>query len=220
MQNKTKTFIKRRINLNTTIYLVRHGKTDKTKLVQNDVELFGNKEVDLDESFIPQIEALSDRLKLYEIENVYSSNFIRAKKTANILSKGKNVKVDNRLGERIGGTPNLDITPIQYYKMQFDDPNYKFPDGESINDIIARMRDAFNDILNENKGGEALVVSHGAAITFFLKKWCMVDLIDAENKIRRFSFRGKVFHEGVVNFIMCFKLTFNDDNELEDIEVV
>lgn len=206
--------------MSTIIYLIRHAKVDKTKVVQNTGELEGNEEADIDEAFIPKIEELSERLKLYEVKSFYSSKYIRAKKTAEILSRGKVVKLDNRLGERKGGIPNLDITPQEYYKMQIDNPDFKFPEGESVNEIMHRMNSAIEDIINENKGKDAAVISHGASITFLLMKWCKVQVTDVPKKIRRFEYKGKVIHEGVVNNIMCFKLTFDDNNFIENIEVV
>ena len=205
--------------METIIYLIRHGKTDKSKMVDCGGELTAHKEVDLDESFIPKIEEFSNKMNLKKIKNVYSSNYIRAKKTAKILSGNNEIKIDSRLGERVGGTPNLDITPEEYYKMQFDNPDFCFPGGETVNQIIKRMDDSITDIINENKGGEAMIVSHGAAITFYLKKWCNIEITDVQKKIRRFEFNGKVIHEGVVNFIQCFKLTFDENNEVKNIEV-
>lgn len=205
--------------MDTIVYLIRHGKTDKTKLVDGVGELTGHKEVDLDENFIPRIEEFSKKMNFERIKNVYSSNYIRAKKTAKILSGIDEIKIDKRLGERVGGIPDFDITPEEYYKMQFDDPDFCFTGGETVNQIIKRMDGVITDIVDKNKGKESIVVSHGAAITFYLKKWCDVELIDVPRKIRRFKYKSNIIHEGVVNFIQCFKLIFDDNNELKDIHV-
>ena len=205
--------------MNSVIYLIRHGKTDKTKLINTGDEITGHKEVDIEDSFIPKIEEFSKRMNFKSIKNVYSSNYIRAKKTARILSGKDDIKIDNRLGERLGGTPNLDITPEEYYKMQFDNPDFCFPGGETVNQIIKRMDEAINDIIDNNRGKESIVVSHGAAITFYLRKWCNIEITDVQNKIRRFEYNGKVIHEGIVNFLQCFKLTFDDNNKAINIEV-
>ena len=205
--------------MDTVIYLIRHGKTDKTKLVDGSGELTGHKEVDLDDSFIPKIEEFSKKMNFKDIKNVYSSKYVRARKTAEILSGKSNINIDDRLGERLGGIPNLDITPEEYYKMQFDNPDFCFPEGETVNQIIKRMDDAINDIVEKNRGEESIVVSHGAAITFYLRKWCNIEITNVEKKIRRFEYNGNVIHEGVVNFIQCFKLTFNDKNQVINIEV-
>ena len=205
--------------MDTVIYLIRHGKTDKTKLADGSGELTGHKEVDLDDSFIPKIEEFSEKMNFKDIKNVYSSKYVRARKTAEILSGKSDINIDDRLGERIGGTPNLDITPEEYYKMQFDNPDYCFPGGETVNQIIKRMDEAINDIVTNNRGEETIIVSHGAAITFYLRKWCNIELIDVQKKIRRFEYNGKVIHEGIVNFIQCFKLTFDDNNKVTNIEV-
>ena len=203
----------------TVIYLIRHGKTDKTKLVDGSGELTGHKEVDLDDGFIPKIEEFSEKMNFKDIKNVYSSKYVRARKTAEILSGKSDINIDDRLGERLGGIPNLDITPEEYYKMQFDNPDFCFPEGETVNQIIKRMDEAINDIVEKNRGEESIVVSHGAAITFYLRKWCNIEITNVEKKIRRFEYNGNVIHEGVVNFIQCFKLTFNDKNQVINIEV-
>ena len=204
--------------MDTVIYLIRHGKTDKTKLVDGSGELTGHKEVDLDDSFIPKIEEFSEKMNFKDIKNVYSSKYVRARKTAEILSGKSDINIDDRLGERLGGIPNLDITPEEYYKMQFDNPDFCFPEGETVNQIIKRMDEAINDIVEKNRGEESIVVSHGAAITFYLRKWCNIEITNVEKKIRRFEYNGNVIHEGVVNFIQCFKLIFND-NKVINIEV-
>ena len=205
--------------MDTVIYLIRHGKTDKTKLVDGSGELTGHKEVDLDDSFIPKIEEFSERMNFKDIKNVYSSKYVRARKTAEILSGKSDINIDDRLGERLGGIPNLDITPEEYYKMQFDNPDFCFPEGETVNQIIKRMDEAINDIIEKNRGEESIVVSHGAAITFYLRRWCNIEITNVEKKIRRFEYNGNVIHEGVVNFIQCFKLIFNDNNQVINIEV-
>lgn len=205
--------------MDTVIYLIRHGKTDKTKLVDGSGELTGHKEVDLDDGFIPKIEEFSEKMNFKDIKNVYSSKYVRARKTAEILSGKSDINIDDRLGERLGGIPNLDITPEEYYKMQFDNPDFCFPEGETVNQIIKRMDEAINDIIEKNRGEESIVVSHGAAITFYLRKWCNIEITNVEKKIRRFEYNGNVIHEGVVNFIQCFKLTFNDNNQVINIEV-
>ena len=205
--------------MDTVIYLIRHGKTDKTKLVDGSGELTSHKEVDLDDSFIPKIEEFSEKMNFKDIKNVYSSKYVRARKTAEILSGKSDINIDDRLGERRGGIPNLDITPEEYYKMQFDNPDFCFPEGETVNQIIKRMDEAINDIIEKNRGEESIVVSHGAAITFYLRKWCNIEITNVEKKIRRFEYNGNVIHEGVVNFIQCFKLIFNDNNQVINIEV-
>ena len=205
--------------MDTVIYLIRHGKTDKTKLVDGSGELTSHKEVDLDDSFIPKIEEFSEKMNFKDIKNVYSSKYVRARKTAEILSGKSNINIDDRLGERLGGIPNLDITPEEYYKMQFDNPDFCFPEGETVNQIIKRIDEAINDIIEKNRGEESIVVSHGAAITFYLRKWCNIEITNVEKKIRRFEYNGNVIHEGVVNFIQCFKLIFNDNNQVINIEV-
>ena len=64
---------------------------------------------------------------------------------------------------------------------QLIDENLKNLDGENRKEVTARMEEAFEKVLGENKGKNIAIVSHGAAIKFLLMNWCN---LNKENQIQ------------------------------------
>ena len=56
-------------------------------------------------------------------------------------------------------------------------------------EVRNRMFSAITKILNDNKGKNIAIVSHGTAISYLLKKWCDIEIID--DKLR-YCFNGKI----------------------------
>ena len=48
----------------------------------------------------------------------------------------------------------------------------KCTNGESMEEVKARMDNSIKRIVNENLGKKVAIISHGAAIKFFLMNWC------------------------------------------------
>ena len=76
---------------------------------------------------------------------------------------------------------------------------------------------AIMDILNDYKNKCIAIVSHGTAITYLLKKWCNIEIVDDR---LRYSFNNKVFFQSYLNYCETFKLEFDDNNDLVSIENV
>ena len=70
-------------------------------------------------------------------------------------------------------------------------------------------------ILNENKNKRIAIVSHATAISFLIKKWCDIEIIN--NKLR-YSFKNNILLEGHIEYCTGFKLEFAEDNHLINIE--
>ena len=70
-------------------------------------------------------------------------------------------------------------------------------------------------ILNENKNKRIAIVSHATAISYLLKKWCNINIVDDE---LRYNFNNNVIFDGYFNYCETFKLEFDDNNELVDIK--
>lgn len=63
--------------------------------------------------------------------------------------------------------------------MQFDytieqllDEKLKNKDGESNLEVRKRMLSFFEEIIKKEKGKNSAIISHGAAIKYFLQNWC------------------------------------------------
>lgn len=59
-----------------------------------------------------------------------------------------------------------------YTIEQILNPKLKCTNGESMEEVKARMDDSIKRIVNENLGKKVAIISHGAAIKFFLMNWC------------------------------------------------
>ena len=59
------------------------------------------------------------------------------------------------------------------------------------------------------------IISHATAISYLLKKWCDVSIVD--DKLR-YSFKNEIVLDGYFNYCETFKLVFDDENKLIDIK--
>lgn len=107
----------------------------------------------------------------------YSSDLIRARQTANILFPQKKIIFDTRLRECNYGQLNGTVGRQVIYE---DHINQKFPQGESLLDVQARIESFLIDMLNINDGKRIAVVSHRApqlALEVIIKKLSWEEVI-------------------------------------------
>ena len=100
---------------------------------------------------------------------------------------------------------------------KYEEENYKAEDGESRKEVTKRMTEAFEEVINKNKGKRIAIFSHGYAITFLLLKWCKLESVQ-ENRVLKYSFKGNVIFNKRLNSPDVFKLTINDKNEVVNVE--
>ncbi len=140
------------------------------------------------------------------IDNVYSSPIGRAYETAKIFSP--NVKVMQSLKER-----EIGIAKEDFWLKQYQNYDYKNEDGESLNETKLRMKDALDSILNDVKDNScALVVSHATAICAYLSNFCVINVIDANSKIREIIFEDELVCSDNLNYACYFVMEFNEKN--------
>lgn len=153
----------------------------------------------------------SKHIELNNFDIVISSNYVRAISTAKYFTKDK-ILIDENFGERKFGIDNWDELPKNFGKRQFDDFNYKLPNGESINEVIKREYDSLINILNNYYDKKILIVGHSTAIASLFSRWCKI------NYNGNYEFNGKVFFDGKWNYCETFKLEFDNNNNLIKIE--
>lgn len=202
----------------TTIYLIRHSKTFKVNNELNSDNLQVQNEkysLSIEGELLAQ-NKMSNPI-FNNIDRIYSSNYVRAIQTAKYLAEKHNLEINviSDLGERKFGISSWYEKPENFERKQFLDENYKIGNGESQKDVRNRMFSAIKKILNDNKGKNIAIVSHGTAISYLLKKWCDIELID--DKLR-YCFRDKELLHGHIDNCMTFKLVFDDNNEIINIE--
>ena len=177
------------------ICLVRHGETEWNNLGK----LQGREDIPLNMVGINQIKDTVNYLKDFRWDIIITSPLLRAKESAEIIAKEIiNVKIveDDDFKERDYGKAS---------GMTSEERKLHFPDGiwtgvESSEQLRNRTVKALLKYINEYKGKNIIIVSHGAAInsilTHFskdeigtgkttLKNACMtlIEVIDNELKI-------------------------------------
>lgn len=202
----------------TTIYLIRHSKPMKVNNTFNKDNLqLQNEKSSLS---IEGEQIAKDKLNKKEfdgIDIIFSSNYVRTIQTAKYLSEKNNseINVISDLGERKFGIDSWDELPDNFERKQFLDENYKLNNGENQKEVKDRMYSVIMKILNKYPNKRIAIVSHGTAISYLLKKWCDVNIVD--DKLR-YRFKNEIILDGYFNYCETFRLVFDDENKIIDIK--
>lgn len=197
-----------------TVYLIRHSKPGGYSFIYKNSSLqVKNEKKKLTKEGKNIAKEFFSNDEFNNIEEIYSSYYLRAYQTAKILaSKNKiKVKINENFGERKIGVETWDQYPEDFEIHQFNDNNYKLPKGESLNEVRERMIKALNNILINSKANRIAVISHSTAIMILLKTWCDISY-DSD-----YYFNNVPFFNGKWNYCETFKLEF-DDNKLISIK--
>ena len=189
-----------------TILLMRHSTPDKTKTTEN-------AQVPLSAEGIVRAKTFFKNDIFQNIHHIYASPYLRAMQTAYLFSSV--VTPDERLIERKTG----DALPgdESFWKRQYEDYDFKAPNGESFNAVRMRMTNCMHNILTRmNEEETVLIVSHAAAICCYLMNFCSIEVLDEKQKNRKITFQNKIVLEGKMHTPSCFILRF-ENNRVADI---
>jgi broad specificity phosphatase PhoE len=162
----------------TELLLVRHGETDWN--VEQRVQ--GHTDRPLNETGLAQAQALATELADEHLDAVYASDLSRARDTARAIAdpRGLEVAVLPALRERHFGT---------WEGLRHDEIHERFPhraesdpwgDGETPEELAARVLSALGDIAEWHPEGRVLVVTHGGALRAVLSH-CTVEIDEIAN---------------------------------------
>ena len=201
----------------TIIYLIRHSEQLRETGINNTED---NLQI-INEKIILSVEGEEKAKKISEIEELnnidilWSSSYVRAKATAKYIAYKNNIdiNIDNRLNERkLGNLEELkklgNIYKHSFAEEQLLDSRLKNIDGEDRLEVNNRMTNCINDILLNNENKKIVVISHGAAMRFYLMNYCTL------NEDIKLVYKDKILDFSSPSII---KLTF-DKLELIDIE--
>ena len=156
------------------IIFVRHGVTKS-----NIEKKYSTPDTRIDKSGLYILEKTKSLLVNYEIDQVYTSNLIRSQETACKLGF-KDFKIDQRLNEMdFGDFKGQNIFDVRKNHKDFFEREKDFyfdipyPNGESRQDVINRLRSFLDEKSTEDKN--ILAISHGIAIRSSLF-WILKDL--------------------------------------------
>ena len=204
----------------TTIYLIRHSKSMKVNNAFNKDNLqLQNEKSSLSIEGEQIAREKLNKNEFNDIDIIFSSNYVRTIQTAKYLSEKNSTEINvvSDLSERKFGIDSWEELPDNFERKQFLDENYKLNNGESQKEVRDRMYSVIVKILNEYPNKRIAIVTHGTAISYLLKKWCDVNIVD--NKLR-YSFKNEIVLEGYFDYCETFKLLFDDNNNLTSIENV
>ncbi|GAX90895.1 histidine phosphatase family protein [Effusibacillus lacus] len=153
----------------TEICLVRHGET----LWNREARLQGSKDIPLSEVGIAQARIVADQLSKENWDLIYSSDLLRAKRTAEYIGEKINVPhlLDSGLRERnyglLEGMTRAEIEE-QYPGVLTHPHQHQIPGLETFEALSQRVKETMESIANRHFGKKILVVTHGGTINAFL----------------------------------------------------
>ena len=199
----------------TTVYLIRHSLQLREKGIMNveESDQLINEKIILSVEGEEKAKEISEIDELQNVDVIWSSSYVRAKQTAKyIAEKNKlDINIDSRLNERKLGDLN-DLKGLgknkqhSFVEEQLLDDNLKNSLGESLIDAQKRMDSVISKIVLDNKNKRIVIVSHGAALKFYLRKFCKL------NKDIKLEFNNSVLDFSSPCII---KLIINDDKVID-----
>ena len=170
----------------TRMIVVRHGEAEG-----NIIRIFhGQYNSHLTDDGHIQAQRTADFLKKYKIDHIYSSDLNRTISTALYIAEGRNLVItpDPRLREINGGKwENIPwdelpkMFPESYGHWENDIAKTVMPDGESVEEMFKRTRDALDDIAARHLGETVCIVCHGTVIRALLCLWRGLPLSQMQN---------------------------------------
>lgn len=153
----------------TRICIVRHGETDWN--VEKRIQ--GHIDVPLNAIGEAQARATAAGLRGWRFDAAYSSDLVRARRTAEIAvaDRGLAVRPASGLRERHYGTlQGLTADeirrrqPVDYGRYLARESDYGFGTGESLAEFAARVVAAVEALASAHRGQQLLLVSHGGVL--------------------------------------------------------
>jgi broad specificity phosphatase PhoE len=152
--------------MSTTVYLVRHGSV----LGAETRRFIGHLDVPLSALGERQVAALAGRLRRVRLDAIYSSDLLRARRTAEILAVPHGLPVASLAAlrefsmgrwEGLTGDEIRSLDGAAFAAWTRDVAGYRFPDGENLDQLASRAWPALESIVAAHPGGAVAVVAHG-----------------------------------------------------------
>ena len=149
------------------LFLIRHGQVKGYE----DFPVYGHTDVDLTETGVMQIERMAERLRLVDIQAIYSSDLKRCVRGSRLIAGYHDVSLhflpelrEMYFGSWEGLTLSeiRDRFPEELKRRQADLVNFRPPgQGESIGRFSKRITDCLLQILAQREGEDFVIVGHG-----------------------------------------------------------
>jgi alpha-ribazole phosphatase len=166
----------------TRLVLVRHGEPDESMHGR----CYGRLDVPLSAAGLRRAAAVAEALRSHEIDAVYSSPLQRAFDTARAVASAHGLEPIPREDLReldFGELEGLSHEEIaskhpDLYRFWMEDPSIvRFPGGEALSDLRARVLPEVAGIREQHEGRAVAVVAHGGVVRVMLSD--VLELPDA-----------------------------------------
>lgn len=153
----------------TRLIAIRHGETPWNAVGR----LQGHQDIPLNELGMAQARRVAHALREEGIEQLYSSDLLRARQTAEAVSSvlGLPVHIESGLRERgFGVFEGLSFAelerdhPEHALRWKRREPGYRPEGGESLQDLQERVLAALTGIAQAHPGQHVAVVAHGGVL--------------------------------------------------------
>jgi len=197
-------------------FIVRHG--DSWRQIKDIASAWPESQpLPLTEKGIKQAKSAAKKLAQQKIDLIISSDILRAKETAKIISAATGAKIiyDKRLREFSAGVFNgRKPKEIWDWLAQQPDPLRAAPKkGESLLDLQKRIWQFLGDIEKQYEGKTIVIVSHEMPLTIL--EWTLEGLPLKEILAKRFAGKIKKIATGAIRQLEYKTLPFNDEMEID-----
>lgn len=142
----------------TTVYFIRHAESDHADKNERTRGLSAKGKADV---------ALVNRFfddKI--IDAAFSSPYQRAVDTIRDVAKKNRLTIQNTEGFREWKrTPDPSETFNEFCRRHWEDPDYRYSNGENLNDVKRRNAAALNDVLSICENKTVIIGTHGMALS-------------------------------------------------------
>ena len=155
------------------LYLIRHGESEANKK-----RVHNTPAVKLTKEGLDQARAIAKRLKNFDIDFIYSSPLIRARQTAEAISKSLNLPVELWEGIMEVKTPSINQGKRENDKEameietkiaeNYSKGDYRHSDEETFNELKTRAENVLSHICKVHPNQNVLCVSHASFIKMIL----------------------------------------------------
>lgn len=154
--------------------------------------------------------------ELKKIDDIYASNSFRAIGTAKYIAEQNDLKIklDDRINERELGVEQIVDLPDNFSQDSFNNKDLKIGFGESLNEVDKRFNSFINELLESDKNNIALFI-HGIILMSYLQNNSNFNF---DGRILKIEFNNNVVYNDKMQNPSIFKLEFDDDNNLINIE--
>ncbi len=193
-------------------FILRHGEAESNH--EKYISCWPEKRIiNLTDEGRKEIEKIAQTLKKENIQLIFSSDLLRTKETAEIVSEQINipVKFDERLREyNVGEFNGQPIEKFNNFVSEKIDLFFKTPKGgENLSDVRGRMMDFILEIEKKYKNKNILIVSHGHPL------WVLENAAQGLDEKEIVKTTKKYIKVGKLREIKLLNLPYDEDGRLD-----